>query len=520
MKIANRIILFIVLCFLSGCMVGPDYSSPTMEMPSRWSGDAKSVFLESPDTNNPSWWKVFGDSDLDNLIDIAIANNCDVRASAYRVEASRASRDYTSGQYWPDINAKGSRKRSQASKDGVVQMSKEPDPMNINSGGFDFMWEIDLFGRIRRSVESANASYQASIEDYHDVMVTLIAEVCRNYIELRTSQAQIAYAQDNIKIQQDTLELTKSRYEAEIAGELDVRQAELNLANTQAEIPSLRIAEAAAINRLAVLLGKMPETMREQLSQTKTLPYSKIETENLTSLLMPADMLRQRPDIRRAERQLAAQTAQIGVATADLYPSLQLSGTFEIHSRHLSGLGNIHNKAYSFGPNLQWNLFDANRIKNTIKMEKAGTQELLANWENTVLSAAEDVENAITSYAQQRQRKESLDNSVKASLRSLELVENLYKNDLTDFQNVLITQRALFAQQNKLAVSQGQVLQALVQVYKGFGCGWQNSVNALQLETAKKSMQKNGAKNSSAKKINLTHRELPGRTKGRLESYE
>jgi multidrug efflux system outer membrane protein len=485
MKTTNRIILLIVLCFLSGCTVGPDYSSPAMDMSSGWPGSAKSVFLESPDANKPGWWKVFSDGDLDNLIEIAIANNRDVRASAYRVEASRASRDYTSGQYWPDINAEGSQIRSQASKDGAVQTAKEPDPKTVNSGGFDFMWEIDLFGRIRRSVESARASYQASIEDYHDVMVTLLAEVCRNYIELRTAQMRIAYAQDNIKIQQDTLGLTKSRYEAEIAGELDVRQAELNLANTQAEIPSLRIAEAAAINRLAVLLGKMPGAIREQLSQAKPLPYSKIETQNLASLPMPADMLRQRPDIRRAERRLAAQTAQIGVATADLYPSLELSGTFEIQSRRMSGLGNIHNKAYSFGPNLQWNLFDANRIKNTIKMEKAGTQELLANWENTVLSAAEDVENAITSYAQQKQRKESLDNSVKASLRSLELVENLYKNGLTDFQNVLDTQRTLFTQQDKLADSQGQVLQALVRVYKGFGCGWQNSANALRLETAK-----------------------------------
>jgi outer membrane protein TolC len=188
---------------------------------------------------------------------------------------------------------------------------------------------------------------------------------------------------------------------------------------------------------------------------------------------LPAELLRQRPDIRRAERQLAAQTAMIGVATADLYPSLQLSGTFEIQSRQLSGLGNIHNKAYSFGPGVRWNLFDGNRIRNTIKIEEAGAQALLADWENTVLSAAEEVQNAKAAYIQQQQRKVSLDNSVKSSQRSVQLVENLYTNGLVDFQNVLDTQRTLFLQQEKLAQNEGAALQALVLFYKSCGGGWQ-----------------------------------------------
>jgi outer membrane protein, multidrug efflux system len=213
----------------------------------------------------------------------------------------------------------------------------------------------------------------------------------------------------------------------------------------------------------------MPGTLKEQLGGSKPLP----EIREKIIVGLPADMLRQRPDIRRAERQLAAQTAQIGVATADLYPSLQLTGTFEIDSRRLSGLGNIHNKAYSFGPGVQWQLFDANRIKNTIKIEEAGSQVLFAQWENTVLLAAEDIENAILSYSQQGERTVSLDNSVKASLRSLELVEDQYKSGLTNFQNVLDTQRTLFGQQDKLAASQGEVLKSLVRIYKGFGGGWQ-----------------------------------------------
>jgi multidrug efflux system outer membrane protein len=458
----------LLIILLSGCMVGRDYIPVSEEMPSAWNQPLSSAMKSEP--NLPvRWWEIFGDAELNHLVELAVANNRDVKAAFSRLEASRALRDYTTGQYYPTVDAAGYYSRSQSSKDGVMQTHDEPDAINLHSGGFDFLWEIDLFGKIRRSVESSEASYQASVEDYRDVMVTLLAEVCRNYVDLRTTQMRIAYAEDNIKIQRDTLNLTKSRYESEIAGELDVRQAELNLANTQAEIPSLRIAETGSRNRLAVLVGQMPGTLEKQLSQSQPLPSIKEKI----AVGLPADLLRQRPDIRRAERQLAAQTAQIGVATADLYPSLQLMGTFEIQSRQLTGLGNIHNKAYSFGPGMQWRLFDANRIKNTIKIEEATTRELLAKWENTVLSAVEDVENAMESYVQQGERKTSLDNSVKASLRSLELVESQYKSGLTDFQNVLDTQRTLFGQQDKLAASQGEVLKSLVRIYKGFGGGWQ-----------------------------------------------
>jgi NodT family efflux transporter outer membrane factor (OMF) lipoprotein len=480
MTMRITVFILIVLSCLSGCVVGPNYTSPSKEMPSTWNQSLSAGMKSDP--NLPvRWWDIFGDAQLNQLIETAVANNKDAKAAFFRLEASRALRDFTTGRYYPTVDARGSYNRYQISKDGTVQAPDEFDPANLHSAGVDFLWEIDVFGKIRRSVESSRASYQASMEDYRDVMVTLVAEVCRNYIDLRTTQMRIAYARDNIKIQVSTLDLTKSRYNSEIVSELDVRQAELNLANTQAEIPLLLIAETESLNRLAVLLGQMPGTLKEQLGSSKSLPV--IREKIVVGL--PADMLRQRPDIRRAERQLAAQTAQIGVAKADLYPSLQLSGTFEIDSRKLSGLGNIHNKAYSFGPGVQWRLFDANRIKNTIKIEEASSQVLFAQWENTVLLAAEDVENAILSYSQQGQRSASLDNSVKASLRSLELVEDQYKSGLTNFQNVLDTQRTLFGQQDKLASSQGEVLKSLVRIYKGFGGGWQIDAAAVTPEKKK-----------------------------------
>lgn len=458
-----------VIFLITGCTVGPDYKPPEMEIPQEWQPSSANVFSTVPDANNAGWWKIFADEDLDELVRQATQNNRDIKAAFYRVEASRALRDFTAGRYYPEINASGSYSRSLFR--GLTQVAASSQPLDIYSSGFNFLWEIDLFGKIKRSIESSQASYQASIEDYRDVMVTLLADVCSNYIELRTIQARIKYAKDNVEIQRKTLELTKSLYQAEIVGELDVSQAEFNLANTESEIPTLLTAEEASLNRLAVLLGELPGSLRNEISSYKSLTDVK-ETINIS---LPVDLLRQRPDIRRAERALAAQTATIGVAEADLYPALQLSGYFQTQSLKFSGLGNVSdNKAYSYGPGLTWNIFDGSRIRNNIKIQEAVTAELLAEWQNTVLVAVEDVQNAMYAYMQQAKRQQLLEDSVAASLRSVDLVQSLYKNGLTDFQNVLDTQRTLFLQQDNLAISNGLLLQDIVLIYKAFGAGWQN----------------------------------------------
>jgi multidrug efflux system outer membrane protein len=467
-KIRVSILLSGVICFIAGCKVGPNYTPPKMEMPQEWLHGSADVFSTVPDANYVGWWKIFADEDLDNLIWRALENNRDIKAAFYRIEASRALRDSAAGQYYPNINATGSYSRSLYR--GLTQVAASTKPIDIYTSGFDFLWEIDLFGKIRRSVESSQASYQASIEDYHDLMVTLLADVCSNYIDLRTIQERIKYAKNNAEIQRKTLELTQNLYQAEIVGELDVRQAEFNLANTESEIPPLLIAEEASLNRLAVLLGELPGSLRNEISPDKSIAAVK---ENI-DIALPANLLRQRPDIRRAEQLLAAQTASIGIAEADLYPALQLSGFFETQSLKFSGLGNMNNKTYSYGPGLTWNIFDGNRIRNNIKVQKAVTAELLVGWQNTVLAAVEDVQNAMYAYIQQAIRQQSLENSVTASVRSVDLVQSLYQSGLTDFQNVLDTQRTLFIQQDNLAASNGLLLQDLVLIYKAFGAGWQN----------------------------------------------
>lgn len=478
---AQRLVIALpgVIFFIVGCTVGPDYESPEMSMPQKWEYGSVKVFSTVPDANNEGWWKVFDDNDLDNLVVQAIRNNRNVIAAFYRIEASRDLLDSTIGQYFPNINATGSLTRSLYS--GLSQIPVSTKPINFYSSGLNFLWEIDLFGKIRRSVESSKAAYQATIEDYRDIIVTLLSNVCNNYIELRTVQDQIKYARSNVEIQRKTLELTKSLYQAEMVSELDVRQAEFNLASTESQIPTLLTTEEALLNSLAVLVGEMPGSLKNELSSYKSLP---VVTEEI-NISLPVNLLRQRPDIRKAERLLAAQTASIGVAEADLYPALQLSGNIQTQSIKFSGLGNVsNNKSYSYGPGLSWNIFDGNIIRNNIKMQEALTAELLANWQNTVLTAVEDVQNAMYAYIQQAERQKSLANSVTASLRSVDLVQNLYKSGLTDFQNVLDTQKTLFVQQESLAASNGLLLQDIVLIYKAFGAGWQDIPVKNPAETA------------------------------------
>jgi outer membrane protein, multidrug efflux system len=468
MKISAVRLSFFSFVFLAGCTVGPNYRPPEANIPQVWSNSSAGIFKTIPDVNNAEWWKIFSDEDLDNLVQRAIRNNYDVRASFYRIEASRALRDYTTGQYYSNINATGSYDRLLSAGNGQISPSSAK-PINLYSAGFNFLWEIDLFGRIKRSVESSQASYQATIEDHRDIMITMLSDVCTGYIELRTIRERIKYARDNVEIQRKTLDLTRNLYHAQIVGELDVRQAEFNLANTESTIPTLLIAEETALNSLAVLLGELPGSLRDDLTSDKSLT----DVNETMEISLPANLLRQRPDIRKAERLLAAQTALIGVAEADLYPSLQLFGVFQTQALKFSGLGNINNKTYSFGPGLTWNIFNGNRIRNNIKIQEAVTNELLTNWQKTVLMAVEDVQDAMYSYIQEAQRQQSLEASVAASLRSVELVQSLYQSGLTDFQNVLNTQRTLFVQQDALAASKGLRLQDIVLIYKAFGSGWQ-----------------------------------------------
>jgi len=481
-NILQVIVLPIVAVFIGGCSVGPNYEPVEMETPDAW--HAKVAQAESGGFDiSKQWWKIFEDEKLEELILLARENNPDLETAYWRLREARYQRDLATGDFYPDLDAKGSYSRYRSSENGRTPPlpGAGADQYNLHNVGFDSSWEIDIFGRTSRYVESAQANLEAKIESYHDVMVSLYSEVATNYIDLRSAQARIKYAVDNIKSQSETLELTLARYKAEISPELDVEQAKLNLANTKAQIPSLRIIEAAAINRLCALVSISPSELFQELSVTKKIPVA--HDEILISL--PTELLRRRADIRNAERNLASQTAKIGMAKSQLYPSFTLTGTFEFEAMNFADLGNLSSRQYSFGPGFRWNIFDAKRIKNNVKIEEAKTKQLYSLYEKTVLGAIEDVENSFSAYHYEKQRCDSLSQSVVAAKRSVKLVDTLYRNGLTEFQNVLDMQRTLFVQQDNLAQSRGAVSKNMIRICKALGGGWEKDQMQAEAESKK-----------------------------------
>ena len=459
------------LCSLlsSGCQVGPDYVRPEYTVSDQWHQKAIKG-LEGGSADLQTWWRVFNDPVLESLIQRSGTMNLDLQIAYARVMESRALLGVAAGEHWPSVDAFGAYSRTRPSENGLLAglPVDTTDQRNMHSAGVDASWEIDVFGRISRSVESAHASMEASIENYRDVLVSLYSQIAQSYVDLRAIQTRIQYAQDNIKLQQDTLKLTRDRRAADLVPELDVQQAELVLASTESSIPLLRQFEAQAIHRLSVLLGQSPAFLYEELSATSHIP----EIPEDIAVGLPAELLRQRPDIRRAERVLAAQTSDIGVATAGLYPAFSLSGTFAMQSQQAKYIGDWNSRTWGFGPGMRWNLFDGDRIRSSIDVQEAQAEQAMIDYEKTVLLALEEVENAMVAFAEEQQRVEALERSVAAAAKSVELVKTLYEIGLTDFQNVLDMQRALTQQQDQLAESRGQVASNLVRVYTALGGGW------------------------------------------------
>jgi NodT family efflux transporter outer membrane factor (OMF) lipoprotein len=473
-------IVFVVLAGLfGGCAVGPDYAPPELEVPDAWRQQAMQGLSEG-EADLQTWWNVFNDPVLNRLIEQAGRGNLDLQIAMARIRQSRALRGIATGEYFPDVDGTGFYSRSRPSENGLSPppLGTSPDQTNLHGFGLDSSWEIDVFGRISRSVEAADASLQGSIEDYRDVLVSLYAEIALTYVDIRTFQERITYAESNAQTQRDTLQLTKDRNEAELVPELDVRQAEFNLASTESSIPQLKKFLARAEHRLAVLLGQYPAELAGELSARSSVPH----IPESVAVGLAADLIRQRPDLRRAERDLAAQTARIGVATADLYPRFSLSGTFALEGTQLKHLGNMDSRDWAFGPSFRWNLFDGDRVRNNVAFEEALAEESLVRYEQTLLGAVEEVENALVGYSTEMQRQDFLAQSVQAAEKSVELVQTLYRSGLTDFQNVLDSERSLFLAHDDYAASRGVMVQELIGLYKALGGGWQLEDDELSIQ--------------------------------------
>jgi len=453
--------MFMILILTSCATIGPDYVKPTTSISPIWHTQLKGGL--TPEEIDPqtlgAWWRVLNDPKLSALIDRAVLGNLDLKKAWTRIREARAQRGIARADLFPTLNSKGSATWRRSNKDKSSELYEV---------SFDAEWELDIFGGVRRSVEAAEADLQAREEDLHDVFVSLLAEVALNYIEVRTFQARLAVAQANLEAQNETYQLTLWRYQAGLSDELSVQQARYNLENTRSQIPSLRTGLEEAMNRLAVLLGEQPGRVHEELNKPMPIPLTPLKI----AVGVPADLLRRRPDIRRAERQLAAQTARIGVAMAELYPKFTLSGSIGLEALSLSNLSSSGLWSLSGGPRISWAIFKAGAIRQNIEVQSALQEQYLIAYEATVLSALEEVENALVAYAEEQQRRESLIEATQAAQSAVTLAQHKFRAGLTDFSNVLDAQRSLLSLQDQLIQSEGAVTSNLIRLYKALGGGW------------------------------------------------
>ncbi len=459
---------------LAGCTVGPDYSPPDIPAAESWSGPAGSIEPADPGTL-VRWWEQFDDPQLTSLIERAALSNKDIQQAVARIDEARALTGVAKGDRFPQVEAAASYSRQRATKNGAPEVSGTGSEFNDYSVGVDASWEIDVFGRIRRSVESAEAGWQASVEDYRAVSVALFADVAATYTEFRTLQAQVAVAERNVALQRRSLELVRERFKAELVSELDVTQARALLADTESTIPRLREALARTVNRLSVLLGEQPGALARELAGSGAIPPPPRALRTST----PADVIRQRPDIRRVERELAAQTARIGVAEAELYPRFSLVGSFAFESNDTGDLFDGASRSFRFGPAVRWNVFNGGRIRSLVDAEDARARQALHAYEQAVLAALEESENAIVAVVRERERFASLEESLTAARRSVEIADDLYRTGLSDYQRVLDAQRALVTAEDAQTVSRGQQALNVVALYRAFGGGWEHADGVL-----------------------------------------
>lgn len=456
----------LAMLVLTGCVVvGPDYVPPDTPVSEAWHAELKGGLTAGQMDAQAlaSWWTTLEDPVLSSLIERAVAGNLALKEARARIREARARRGISQAGRFPTIDTSVSARRSRASEETGMGQRRD-----LYAVGFDATWELDLFGGVSRSVEAAEADMQASREDLRDVLVSLLAEVALNYVEARTYQARLAVAEANLEAQRETYQLTRWRRQAGLGDELAVQQAKYNLEDTRSQIPTLCSGLEQGKNRLAMLLGEQPGTVHAELAERMPIPITPLEV----AVGVPADVLRRRPDVRQAERELAAQTAQVGVATADLYPKLSLLGSIGLEALSRDRLFRYANRTHSIGPSATWRIFAAGAIRSNIEVQSALQEQALIRYEATLLTALEEVENAIVAYADEQVRRQSLLDATRAAQLAVDLVREQYAAGLIDFQTVLDSQRSLLSFQDQLATSNGKVTSNLISLYKSLGGGW------------------------------------------------
>jgi outer membrane protein, multidrug efflux system len=451
---------------LCACAVGPNYQRPVTPVSPQFANVGQPGF--SGTEVEEKFWTLFNDPKLDGLVDDALAANKDLKRARANLRASRAARRLAGFDLFPTVTAAGSYRHTRESINQLPPAISPERTLDDVDVGFDAFWELDFFGRVRRSYEVARAEEQASVASLRDVQVTVTAEVARNYFVLRGLQEQLAVAVRNADNQDQTLKVTQARLEAGRGTELDTSRQEAQLKQTLATIPLLESSIATTIYRLSVLTGRLPDALTAELQTAGPLP----ELPALNAVGDPATLLRRRPDVRVAERTLAASTAQIGVAVGDLFPKVTFNGSIGYDAGTFGGIGKRGSDTYSVGPSISWAAFDLGRVTSRIKIARAQTDADLAAYESSVLGALEETEDALITYGRAQSRRDLLTQAASASEKAADLARQRFQGGLTDFVNVLDAERDALTIQDSLAQARTQTATSLVAVYKALGGGW------------------------------------------------
>ena len=465
------LVLMFCLLALAGCAVGPDYQLLETPVPDTWASPVPEP-VSQPDLDMARWWAAFDDPVLVSLVERAFASNLDLKLAESRIRQARAARGISVSGLGPAVNAGGSFQRSYVSPGGSFGSDTNTSDgliSNLYQIGFDAAWELDIFGGVRRGVEAADADLLAAVEGRNGVLVTLAAETAINYINLRGFQQQILIARNNLLAQQHNAELTRKKYLAGLTGALDAVNADAQAANTAAQIPVLESSVQQAIYSLSILIAREPGALLPELSAPSPIPPAPPSVPPG----VPSELLRRRPDIRSAEAGIHAATARIGVATADLFPKFTLSGLAGYKNNDFNSWLTWTNRFWSFGPSVNWQIFNTGKTLSNIELTQALQEQSFISYRQTVLTALQEVDNALIASAKERDHYQALSTAVAANRKALFLATELYTHGQTDFLNVLLAQRALYTSEDALVQSTRTVSANIVALYKALGGGWE-----------------------------------------------
>ncbi len=473
-KYMNNLLAALFLAAVcTGCQVGPNYKPVSVDMPEEWpfaASQQSSAVKKAESENLAQWWTTLKDPVLSDLVNKALSGNKDLKIALTRIRQARAVLGSSNKDLYPSVTGSALYSRTQSGVPGAA----DPDPSAFSIGsnyydtGFDASWEIDLFGKNHRTIEAAAADLEASEEGCRSVQISMVSEVADSYVRLRTLQKQLEIVTSNLKIQQKSLSIVEDKAEAGLIGSLQVQQARYNVESTRASIPAYRVSIEETLNTLAILLGEMPGTLHEKLSVSAPIPVPDVAI----AVGIPADILRRRPDIRQAERALAAQTARIGAATAELYPTLSLSGALGLTASSLDNYFSKDNTSVSISPFISIPVFSRKKIRDQIEVQNAIQERTLIEYETAVLDAVKEVRDAVMAYGEEQKRYLILKKGTDEAQKAYDIADERFRAGLVDFMDVLDAQRALLSFENNQISSQGAIIQDLIRMYKALGGGW------------------------------------------------